>query len=341
MGFRALSKIQLRVAFLSSFGVDDNALEQIIARATERTGISPIRCIEQNRALDHDRNVLQRMRIALISSDVIVFICHAPSIGLGYELTYVTNFHKEKPVLIFVRKSAEEEDAVTRETFFHVYSIRGYQVIRYDSLAELQKSLISSLALISRLLASRLSKREYRSLRVEEASLISTLKKTMKTNILILGKDSDSEGMAKMDRIARCLEKQGYTPVSLKNLPEIYHLSLEGKMIRVGALSRFVLVEDSRPSGHIDEINICARCEYVTASVREAGSGSTWMQAHYPVVYRFMNRFCYSDDPKRQDSSCDKVYSTLEESVRAAAEWAEHCIDDLEKEYRRKLYSNF
>jgi len=330
-----LSEIQLKVLYLCSYGADDSKLRKIIREVSEKVWSSPATLASELKA---EENIHQSYRIAFMSCDVIIFIFHAPSSGLGFELSFVTTLNIEKPILIFVRKPAGVESPFMRDLFFDLHDVRRYQIIYYDSLNELRRALISSLTTMSRLL-----KHKYYALRIEEDNLISILKKTIKTNVLVLGRDSDSEGLCRMNRIIKCLEKEGYTPVSLKNLPEIQHISLEGKMIRVGALTRFVIAEDSRPSGHIDEVNLCARCEYVTATVKEVGSASTWMQAHYPMIYRFMNRFCYLNGLSKsvRDSLCDNVYPTLEEGVKAAIKWAEECIKEQEKEYRRKLYSEF
>lgn len=148
-------------------------------------------------------------------------------------------------------------------------------------------------------------------------------------------------GMKKIERISSALRKEGYTPRKLKDLPEIKHLSLAGKMVRVGALCRFVIAEDSRPSGHISEVTLCANCEYVTATIREVGTGATWMQAHYPTIFTFMERFCFKREnglPSKKDNLCKKVYDTLEIATKEAAAWAEKRITDQDAMYSQTIY---
>ena len=120
-------------------------------------------------------------------------------------------------------------------------------------------------------------------------------------------------------------------------------LSLEGKMIRVGGLCRFVVAEDSRASGHIDEIRLCASCQFITATIREVGTSSTWMQAHYPIQYNFMNRFCYrngKDSITIGDDLCQNNYASIEEATDEAISWAEKRIKEQEKYFCRDIYSN-
>jgi len=177
----------------------------------------------------------------------------------------------------------------------------------------------------------------------DENRIINLLKDSLRKNVLILGKDSDEEGLVKINRIADVLVKKGYEPVMLKKLPEIIYLSLEGKMIRVGALCRFVVAEDSRASGHIDEIRLCANCQFITATVREVGTSSTWMQAHYPIQYNFMNRFCYKtvkDSITIGDKLCRNIYASIEEATYKAIAWAEKRIKEQEKYFGGDIYSN-
>jgi hypothetical protein len=278
-------------------------------------------------------NIIQALRALVLSCDIVVgVVTRQVPAGIILETAYVESLNK--PFIMFARRPVIP--------FFHPrmrYLSLKYNIIYYETLDDLRHRLSLSLAQ----LRTELKKPWYLLAKEEENKLTSILEQSMKTNVLVLGKDSDSEGLRKIERISTILKTKGYNPVLLKKLPEIKYLSLEGKMIRVGALTRFVIAEDSRPSGHIDEVNICARCEYVTATLREIGSGSTWMQAHYPLQYNFMNRFCYRNgqSTKIHDSLCDKIYETLEESAEKAIAWAEERIAEQEREFSRRIYSNF
>jgi hypothetical protein len=98
---------------------------------------------------------------------------------------------------------------------------------------------------------------KYTEKRNDENTIMDVLKDSLEKNVLVLGKDSDDVGMGRIDRIAEILKEKEYNPIILKkSLPEIKYLSFEDKMLRVGALCRFIIVEDSRAAGQIDEIKI-------------------------------------------------------------------------------------
>jgi len=305
-------------------------LKQLIQVASEEVQVIPIFVPEE---IHVGEDIRQTFRTLVMSCDATVVITtnFIPA-GMILETEFIKSLGQ--PLIIFAREPLTP--------FFHPrmrYLSLKYRTVYYEDLNQLRRLLVLSLGKLS----SALRRPEYLSMRKEADDLASILKKTLETNVLVLGKDSDLEGLKKIDRIKTVLKSKGYDPVMLKDLPEIKYLSLEGKMIRVGGLTRFVIAEDSRPSGHIDEVNICARNEYVTATVRKVGSASTWMQAHYPIIHSFMNRFCYENNqPKNvSDPLCVHVHPTLEESVEAAIWWAEDCIAKLEKEYSKKIYSNF
>jgi len=326
-GVRLTYENQLRVLYLVSY--EDLHLRELIHKASEEVRVVPIFADKEIRV---EETILQTLRTLVMTCDIIVIVIDFVPAGMILETEFIKFLGK--PLIIFARKPIVP--------FFHPrmrYLSLKYEIVYYRELRELQHLLVSSLAK----LLSSLRRPEYYAARKEVGNLVSILEKTLKTNVLVLGKDSDAEGLEKINRIKTVLRSKGYDPVSLKDLPEIKHISLEGKMIRVGGLTRFVIAEDSRPSGHIDEVNICARCEYVTATVRVVGSASTWMQAHYPMVYTFMDRFCYLDNQPNgsRDSLCDSVYSTLEKSAEAAIGWAEEYIANQEKEYSKRIYSNF
>lgn len=192
------------------------------------------------------------------------------------------------------------------------YPVLPY-ITHYTSFYRTHAELYQLLSLSLRRL-SFLKRPEYISKREKEDKLTDILQRSLKNNVLVLGKDSDKEGRKKMEQIGEVVKDRGYIPIKLKELPNIEYLSPEDKMIRVGGLCRFIIAEDSRPSGHIDEVRLCVNCQYITATLREVGTGSTWMQAHYPVQYNFIKRFCYQNIKfvNVLDHLCDKVNDSLD-----------------------------
>jgi hypothetical protein len=141
--------------------------------------------------------------------------------------------------------------------------------------------------------------------------------------ILVIGQDSIKTSMAKLRRIAAVVQSLGYEPLLLKDVPDHPSLTIERKFLSVASHSFLVLAEDTEPSGHLDETKVCEMNGIVTAFVRESGHGSTWMQAHFPLLHRFMALFCYKAPRSRPDTVCPRVYPKLGTAVRASVKWAE------------------
>lgn len=319
--------IPLRAFFSYSYR-DSETLKPIFLEACEKAGFLPIFADE---IPTEGLTIYEKIRNLILSCDLVIIVFTQPIlIGQGLFFEMGLSQAIDKPILLFVQKG-----------HVHIpFDVSGFRFIQYETNNELLSALYNSLSSYR----STLERNEYVQIRREEKGIIDILRDSLEKNALVLGKDSDEEGMAKINRIAKVLRRKKYEPVMLKKLPEIKYLSLEGKMIRVGGLCRFVIAEDSRPSGHIDEVRICANCQFITATVRKVGTSSTWMQAHYPTQYNFMNRFCYGnmkDSTTIRDNLCKNMYDSLEQATDKAILWAEKRIEFQEKYFGRVIYSSF
>jgi len=310
--------------FFSFPYAESEKLKPIFREACEKVVILAVFADEHIRP---EENVFYALHTLILSCDAVVAVIpRSISSWVNFELEYALAINK--PVLFF-----------TERPFLIPFDVL-FRVITYETAEELRQHLVAALST----LRSNLSRPEYALKKKEEQRIFEALQGSLQKNVLVLGKDSDKEGRSRIERISSVLRSKGYEPIKLRELPEIKHLSLEDKMIRFGGLCRFVVAEDSRPSGHIDEIRLCASCQYITATVREAGTASTWMQAHYPQQYNFMNRFCYKNKkvlPSPKDDLCVKIYDTLEIATEEAATWAEKRIGYQEKIFGRTIYSNW
>ncbi len=126
--------------------------------------------------------------------------------------------------------------------------------------------------------------------------------------VLVLGQDTTEFGRLRC--IQSHLGKLNYEGIVLKDLSDVRLQCLEEKVNMLGSLCRFVVCENTTPSGHIAELSICARNRFVTAVVQQSGRGATRMQADYPLDYAFMSMFEYSD------------MAGIPECVDRAVEWA-------------------
>lgn len=303
---------------------DSERLKPIFQKACSEAGVSAIFADEEIR---FGESLAQKLHLLIVSSDIIVVVIpESFSSWVSFEIAY--SIATNKPILIFLPKKRTLPS-----------DLQGFRFAQYETNTHLLRLLSSTLLEFKK----RLKRPSYIQKRREQKTLIEVLQDSLEKNVLVLGKDSDTDGLEKMECISKVLDSKDYVPVFLKKLPEIRHLSLEEKMIRIGALCRFILVEDSRASGHIDEVRLCVECQYITATIREAGSASSWMQAHYPYTFNFINRFCYNRTKEiaTQDSLCENISDSLETATEKAIEWAEKRIRDQKKYFGSHMYGNF
>lgn len=137
-------------------------------------------------------------------------------------------------------------------------------------------------------------------------------------SVLLLGSHGDA-GDARLDAIEASLIKNGYSPVLIKNVPDIEHYDIPQKVTAVGSICKFVVIDDSSPSGHLTEVEICRANRWTTIMLRENGVGSSWMSAGASITSSVM---------------CEEVYTaeSLDSVVEKTTSWAESKIEQLKKQ---------
>jgi len=96
-------------------------------------------------------------------------------------------------------------------------------------------------------------------------------------SVLVLGKDT-GPGMKRLKTIAGVLEDAGYYVYIIKDQPDRLGESVIQKVLRHALMSRFVIIENTEPSGHLYEVpHVTKMAECVTAVLQEKGKGATWM----------------------------------------------------------------
>src|SRR5260370_38429406 len=89
-------------------------------------------------------------------------------------------------------------------------------------------------------------------------------------SVLILGKDTPRPAMDRLKRIADKLEELGYHTYIIKEQPDKAGESIIQKVLRYALSSKFVVIENSEPSGHLYEIpHVAKAAECVTAAREE------------------------------------------------------------------------
>jgi len=135
-------------------------------------------------------------------------------------------------------------------------------------------------------------------------------------SVLVLGKDTGA-GLDRLKRIAAKLEELGYYTYIIKEQPDRAGESVVQKVMRYALSSKFVLIENTEPSGHLYEIpHVAKAAECVTVVLQESGKGATWMFEDAYAKHRHWQKLTYED-------------AELERAVEEAAAWAERFVTEF------------
>ncbi|MBS1814657.1 MAG: hypothetical protein JSS87_07260 [Acidobacteria bacterium] len=135
-------------------------------------------------------------------------------------------------------------------------------------------------------------------------------------SVLILGKDTGS-ALDILKRIESKLQELGYYTYIIKEQPDRVGESIIQKVMRYALSSRFVVIENSEPSGHLYEIpHVAKAAECVTVVLQEKGKGATWMFEDAYAKHKHWHKIEYEN-------------ASLETAVVEAATWAEHFVKDF------------
>jgi hypothetical protein len=135
-------------------------------------------------------------------------------------------------------------------------------------------------------------------------------------SVLILGKDT-GPALDRLKRIESKLQELGYYTYIIKEQPDRIGEGVVQKVMRYALSSRFVVIENSEPSGHLYEIpHVAKAAECVTLVLQEEGKGATWMFEDAYAKHKHWQKIEYRDD-------------TLEDAVAQAAAWAERFVREF------------
>ena len=135
------------------------------------------------------------------------------------------------------------------------------------------------------------------------------------TTVLILGSYS-AGGEQRLRTIAGCVARHGYDPILLEDIPERPEMSLRQKLATVASVSRFIIVEDTEPSGHLFELPSLLNEGWITVIMRRSGSSSTFMTRGTQI---------FSTVVKETEYTLESLPDTVAEAVA----WAEQRITDV------------
>jgi hypothetical protein len=120
---------------------------------------------------------------------------------------------------------------------------------------------------------------------------------TKQTGVIVLGKD-DAASVPGLKQLRDLLRSQRYEATLIKDLAEIPMMSNEEKVRLWAMTSRFCVMLDDAPAGHIAEYVFLRDQRTILALLRPCGTGSTYMIGDDPLVdLNYVNVFEYDASP--------------------------------------------
>ena len=119
---------------------------------------------------------------------------------------------------------------------------------------------------------------EIKQAKSKNISISEYIAKFKEKTVLMLG-DYDAEGEKRLKILSDTIKNFGYEPLLVKDIPDNPYQDIAQKVVAIGAIARFVVVDDSSKSGHLREIEICKQNDWITILLRSGGSGGSWMTA--------------------------------------------------------------
>jgi len=135
-------------------------------------------------------------------------------------------------------------------------------------------------------------------------------------NILILGKDTGN-GLEKLKEIQKYVNSIGYNGILIKEQPNKSGKSIMQKVSEYAISSRFVIIENSYPSGHLYELpHIIKNLELTTIVLQKKGGGATWMFEDLHFRLKYMEKFDYEE-------------GSLKKQIDVGIEWANNFLSSF------------
>lgn len=135
-------------------------------------------------------------------------------------------------------------------------------------------------------------------------------------SVLILGKDQ-GPALDRLKQIEQRLQELGYFTYIIKEQPDRLGEGIVQKVLRYALSSKFVLIENTEPSGHLYEIpHVTKLAECVTLVLQVEGRGATWMLEDAYAKHTHWHKITYAS-------------GELTEAVDQAVTWSEDYVKDF------------
>lgn len=138
-------------------------------------------------------------------------------------------------------------------------------------------------------------------------------------SVLVLG-SYDEPGRERLAKLSEAMRREGYEPFLASDVVDEPSLSLQQKVTLLAHLARFVVIDDTDPSGHVVEMKIAFDNNLHTIVLQGTGHPSSSMLAEMPILKSNFKAFPYDPyDPG--------------DVVVAAVRWVESTMTDVTGAY--------
>jgi hypothetical protein len=153
-------------------------------------------------------------------------------------------------------------------------------------------------------------------------SLNESLRRFKEKTVLVLG-DYAAEGMGRIDAICQELIKERYSPILAKDVTDLPGQDLQQKVVALGSVSRFVVVDDSTKAGQMVELVKAQENRFITIVLRKQGLQGSYMTRAAAATSTVIYETEYTDD-------------AIGQVLGKAVAWAEERIIALDRVYSRE-----
>jgi hypothetical protein len=148
-------------------------------------------------------------------------------------------------------------------------------------------------------------------------------------SVLILGKDQ-GPALDRLKQIEERLQELGYFTYIIKEQPDRVGEGVVQKVLRYALSSKFVVIENTEPSGHLYEIpHVTKLAECVTMVLQEKGKGATWMFEDAYTKHTHWHKIIYA--PGELTGAVEQAAAWAEEYVKGFAQYQEEHLPWLRR----------
>jgi len=117
-------------------------------------------------------------------------------------------------------------------------------------------------------------------------------------SVIVFGKDSNPGMLSELHQVRDYLRTKDYDAYLLRDLPEHPSMSLEEKVKLWALATRFCIMVDREPSGHLVEYPYVKSVRAILALLRPEGRGSTYMIGNDEIIdFGYINVFEFRNSP--------------------------------------------